>query len=229
MLPAPGRGSRHRSGAPGASSWGTRQAQVGRCPGGPAPGAASPFSARGAGPVKRVVRAGSGPAARRSPYGIPSPPTAPAGFETRRPWTRRPTGSVRPGRVAGVPNERESLTTCGCASAPWDIGGADQADTVLPVLPAAWENDDDSTRAVITCLDRMGPAALPALPPGPGGTRPTPPLRTTPDRLRRSRPRDPGHLPEHHGAPPGPSPPAADLPLTRRSSAMSWWSTSRRS
>ncbi|MEW5629954.1 hypothetical protein AB1388_25815 [Streptomyces hydrogenans] len=50
------------------------------------------------------------------------------------------------------------------ASALWDIGGADQADTVLPVLPAARENDGDSTRAVITCLDRMGPAALPALP-----------------------------------------------------------------
>lgn len=95
----------------------------------PAPGAASPFSARGAGPVKRVVRAGSGPATRRSPYGSPSPPTAPAGFETRRPWTRRPTGSVRPGRVAGVPNEREGLTTCGCASASHRPRGTSAAST----------------------------------------------------------------------------------------------------
>ncbi|MGW5001437.1 HEAT repeat domain-containing protein [Streptomyces hydrogenans] len=50
------------------------------------------------------------------------------------------------------------------ASALWDIGGADQADTVLPVLQDAWKHNDDSAHAVLACLDRMGPAALPALP-----------------------------------------------------------------
>ncbi|WP_318212265.1 HEAT repeat domain-containing protein [Streptomyces sp. SJL17-1] len=50
------------------------------------------------------------------------------------------------------------------ASALWDIDGADQADTVLPVLLDAWKNNDASAHAVIACLDRMGPAARPALP-----------------------------------------------------------------
>ncbi|MEU3480878.1 HEAT repeat domain-containing protein [Streptomyces sp. NPDC033754] len=50
------------------------------------------------------------------------------------------------------------------ASALWDIGGTDQADIVLPVLLDAWKNDDASAHAVIACLDRLGPAARPALP-----------------------------------------------------------------
>ncbi|MER7598459.1 HEAT repeat domain-containing protein [Streptomyces hydrogenans] len=50
------------------------------------------------------------------------------------------------------------------ASALWEIGGANQTDTVLPVLLAAWKNDDSSAHAVVACLDRMGPAAHPALP-----------------------------------------------------------------
>ncbi|MFI8327345.1 hypothetical protein [Streptomyces sp. NPDC085529] len=49
------------------------------------------------------------------------------------------------------------------ASALWEIGGANQADTVLPVLLDAWKNDDASTHAVVACLDRMGPAARPVL------------------------------------------------------------------
>ncbi|MFE6788212.1 hypothetical protein ACFVFF_38825, partial [Streptomyces sp. NPDC057680] len=50
------------------------------------------------------------------------------------------------------------------ASALWDIDGIGQADAVLPVLLDAWKNNDASAHAVIACLDRMGPAAYPALP-----------------------------------------------------------------
>ncbi|MDV5143170.1 HEAT repeat domain-containing protein [Streptomyces sp. SBC-4] len=50
------------------------------------------------------------------------------------------------------------------ASALWDIDGTSQTDTVLPVLLDAWKNNDASAHAVIACLDRMGPAAHPALP-----------------------------------------------------------------
>ncbi|MGW4725374.1 HEAT repeat domain-containing protein [Streptomyces sp. NPDC004291] len=50
------------------------------------------------------------------------------------------------------------------ASALWEIGGTAQTDTVLPVLLDAWKNDDASAHAVAACLNRMGPAAHPALP-----------------------------------------------------------------
>ncbi|MFE9046568.1 hypothetical protein ACFYOG_37570, partial [Streptomyces sp. NPDC007818] len=49
-------------------------------------------------------------------------------------------------------------------AALWDIAGTSEADTVMPVLLDAWKNDDANAHAVVTCLDRMGPAARPALP-----------------------------------------------------------------
>ncbi|MFB7126408.1 hypothetical protein [Kitasatospora sp. NPDC056273] len=43
-----------------------------------------------------------------------------------------------------------------------DIGGP--AEAVLPVLLEAWEENDSTAGPVVDCLQRMGPAAAPALP-----------------------------------------------------------------
>lgn len=50
------------------------------------------------------------------------------------------------------------------ASALWDIGGDEEADVVVPALLAAWKDNDSTARHAVACLDRMGPAADPALP-----------------------------------------------------------------
>ncbi|MGW9448577.1 HEAT repeat domain-containing protein [Streptomyces sp. NPDC055632] len=58
----------------------------------------------------------------------------------------------------------DSWTLVHAASALWDIGGMNEADTVVPALLAAWKNNNFTARDVLACLNRMGPAAHPALP-----------------------------------------------------------------
>ena len=58
----------------------------------------------------------------------------------------------------------DSWTLVHVASALWDIGGADEADIVTPALLNAWKDNDSTARPVVACLNRMGPAARPALP-----------------------------------------------------------------
>ncbi|WP_224277526.1 HEAT repeat domain-containing protein [Streptomyces sp. LS1784] len=50
------------------------------------------------------------------------------------------------------------------AAAIYDIGGPAEAEAVLPVLLEAWEQNDSTANHVVDCLQRMGPAAAPALP-----------------------------------------------------------------
>ncbi|MFD8013526.1 HEAT repeat domain-containing protein [Streptomyces sp. NPDC059762] len=58
----------------------------------------------------------------------------------------------------------DSWTLVHVASALWDIGGVSEAGTVVPALLAAWKDNDSTARDVVACLNRMGPAARPALP-----------------------------------------------------------------
>jgi hypothetical protein len=58
----------------------------------------------------------------------------------------------------------DSWTLVHVASALWDIGGTREAGTVVPALLAAWRDNDSTARDAVACLDRMGPAACPALP-----------------------------------------------------------------
>ncbi|MFG2087207.1 MULTISPECIES: HEAT repeat domain-containing protein [unclassified Spirillospora] len=51
-----------------------------------------------------------------------------------------------------------------CAAALWEIGGDAEAPAVLDTLLQAWEQNPSTANHVVACLDRMGPAARPALP-----------------------------------------------------------------
>ncbi|MFD0692433.1 hypothetical protein [Actinomadura fibrosa] len=51
-----------------------------------------------------------------------------------------------------------------CAAALWEIGGDSEAPTVPEVLLQAWGQNPSTANHVVACLDRMGPAARPALP-----------------------------------------------------------------
>jgi hypothetical protein len=51
-----------------------------------------------------------------------------------------------------------------CAAALWEIGGEAEAPAVLDTLLRAWEENGATANHVVACLDRMGPAAAPALP-----------------------------------------------------------------
>ncbi|MBM9624366.1 HEAT repeat domain-containing protein [Streptomyces zhihengii] len=64
----------------------------------------------------------------------------------------------------GSPGLNDSWTLVHVATALWDIGGTSDADTVVPALLAAWKDNDFTARDVLACLNRMGPAAHPALP-----------------------------------------------------------------
>ncbi|MFB7851657.1 HEAT repeat domain-containing protein [Streptomyces sp. NPDC056053] len=57
----------------------------------------------------------------------------------------------------------DSWTLVHVASALWDAGGDDEADTVVPALLNAWRDNDSTACDVVACLNRMGPAARPAL------------------------------------------------------------------
>ncbi|WOX19909.1 HEAT repeat domain-containing protein [Streptomyces solicathayae] len=58
----------------------------------------------------------------------------------------------------------DSWTLVHVASALWDIGGTGEAAVVVPALLNAWRDNDSTACDVVACLNRMGPAARPALP-----------------------------------------------------------------
>ncbi|MFF5639515.1 HEAT repeat domain-containing protein [Streptomyces sp. NPDC012825] len=58
----------------------------------------------------------------------------------------------------------DSWTLLHAASALWDIAGTSEAGTVVPALLNAWKDNNSTARDVLACLNRMGPAAHPALP-----------------------------------------------------------------
>ena len=51
-----------------------------------------------------------------------------------------------------------------CAAAIWEISGEADAPAVLETLLQAWAHNPATANHVVACLDRMGPAAEPALP-----------------------------------------------------------------
>ncbi|MFF2078673.1 HEAT repeat domain-containing protein [Kitasatospora sp. NPDC058162] len=75
-----------------------------------------------------------------------------------------------PAAAAALPRLRELLThsydwtRVHGAAAIWAIGGEPEAETVLPVLLTAWEGNSVTGRLVVPALQRMGPAAAPAVP-----------------------------------------------------------------
>ncbi|MEU6878856.1 HEAT repeat domain-containing protein [Streptomyces sp. NPDC046712] len=50
------------------------------------------------------------------------------------------------------------------AAALWEIGGEPEAAVVVQTLLGTWEKNDATSNHVVTCLNRMGPSAAPALP-----------------------------------------------------------------
>ncbi|MEV6250562.1 hypothetical protein AB0M38_30890 [Streptomyces sp. NPDC051742] len=58
----------------------------------------------------------------------------------------------------------DSWTLVHAAAALWDIGGDSEADAVVQALRDAWKDNEATAPTVVACLDRMGPAARPALP-----------------------------------------------------------------
>ncbi|MFJ8473631.1 HEAT repeat domain-containing protein [Kitasatospora sp. NPDC094011] len=78
-------------------------------------------------------------------------------------------GLIGPPAAAALPRLRTMLTAdyewtrVHAATALWDIAGEAEVDTVLATLLAAWEKNGATSNNVLACLDRMGPAAAPAL------------------------------------------------------------------
>jgi hypothetical protein len=75
-------------------------------------------------------------------------------------------GWLGPPAVPALPQLRELATAKDvyAATALWDIAGEPEAQLVLDTLLPAWEGKDAYACTVFACLDRMGPAAEPALP-----------------------------------------------------------------
>ncbi|MGW6912895.1 HEAT repeat domain-containing protein [Kitasatospora sp. NPDC054939] len=79
-------------------------------------------------------------------------------------------GRIGAAAAAALPSLRQTLETghlsarMHAAAAIHDIGGPAEAEVVLPVLLATWEENDSTATYVVECLQRMGPAAAPALP-----------------------------------------------------------------
>ncbi|MFB7619683.1 HEAT repeat domain-containing protein [Kitasatospora sp. NPDC056181] len=79
-------------------------------------------------------------------------------------------GRIGAPAAAALPALRQMLqddyewTRLHAAAAIHDIAGPTEANTVVPVLLEAWEKNDSTTNHVLECLQRMGPAATPALP-----------------------------------------------------------------
>ncbi|MFF4536911.1 HEAT repeat domain-containing protein [Streptomyces aureus] len=79
-------------------------------------------------------------------------------------------GRIGPAASRVVPRLRRMLTAgyewtrVHAATALWDIGGPDEAPQVLEILLDAWRTNEFTANNVIACLDRMGPAAAPAVP-----------------------------------------------------------------
>ncbi|MFH8628019.1 HEAT repeat domain-containing protein [Streptomyces vietnamensis] len=65
---------------------------------------------------------------------------------------------------AAALNIGNAWTLLRVASALWEIGGEAEADTAVRALLRAWEDNDSTARDAAACLNRMGPAARPALP-----------------------------------------------------------------
>ncbi|MBL7497077.1 HEAT repeat domain-containing protein [Frankia sp. CNm7] len=79
-------------------------------------------------------------------------------------------GQIGPRAAAALPRLRELLAhnyewvRVPCAAAIWEIGGEPEAPVVLDTLLQAWNQNPATANDVVACLDRMGPAAAPALP-----------------------------------------------------------------
>ncbi|MFF4817138.1 HEAT repeat domain-containing protein [Kitasatospora sp. NPDC001309] len=79
-------------------------------------------------------------------------------------------GRIGAPAAAALPRLRQLLdaghawTRTHAAAAIHDIAGPAEAAVVLPVLLRGWESNDSTARHVLECLQRMGPAAAPALP-----------------------------------------------------------------
>lgn len=67
-------------------------------------------------------------------------------------------------RVRGLLNHGYEWVRVPCAAALWEIGGEAEAPAVLDTLLQAWEQNSSTANHVVACLERMGPAARPALP-----------------------------------------------------------------
>ncbi|MEV5546593.1 HEAT repeat domain-containing protein [Streptomyces sp. NPDC052309] len=78
-------------------------------------------------------------------------------------------GRIGPPAAMVLPRLRTMLTVdyewtrVHAAAALWDIGGAAEAPTVVQTLLGAWERNKATSNHVVACLNRMGPAAAPAL------------------------------------------------------------------
>ncbi len=75
----------------------------------------------------------------------------------------RPAEAVVP-RLRQMLNAGYEWTRVHVAAALWDIAGEAEAGVVVPALLAAWEKNEYTSNHVLACLNRMGPAAIPALP-----------------------------------------------------------------
>jgi hypothetical protein len=79
-------------------------------------------------------------------------------------------GQIGPPAAAALPRLRELLADddrwdrVHCAAAIWEISGQPEAPAVLDTLLQAWAQHPATANHVVACLDRMGPAARPALP-----------------------------------------------------------------
>ncbi|MFE4693331.1 HEAT repeat domain-containing protein [Streptomyces sp. NPDC056749] len=79
-------------------------------------------------------------------------------------------GSIGPDASPALPRLRKMLTAdyewtrVHAAAALWDIGGDAEAPVVVETLLAAWAENNSTSNHVLACLNRMGPAARPALP-----------------------------------------------------------------
>ncbi|MGW8776517.1 HEAT repeat domain-containing protein [Streptomyces sp. NPDC055796] len=79
-------------------------------------------------------------------------------------------GRIGPPAATVLPRLRHMLTAgyewtrVHAAAALWAIGGDAEAPAVVQTLLGAWESNDATSNHVLACLNRMGPAAAPALP-----------------------------------------------------------------
>ncbi|MFI6586029.1 HEAT repeat domain-containing protein [Embleya sp. NPDC050493] len=74
-----------------------------------------------------------------------------------------PARAVLP-RLRAMSDDGHEWTRVHAAAALWDIAGETEAELVLHTLSDAWARNDTTSNHVLACLNRMGPAAAPALP-----------------------------------------------------------------
>ncbi|MGQ4377367.1 HEAT repeat domain-containing protein [Streptomyces sp. SAS_267] len=79
-------------------------------------------------------------------------------------------GRIGPPASRVLPRLRDMLTAgyewtrVHAATALWDIGGPDESPVVVRTLLDAWRKNGATANHAMACLDRMGPAAAPAVP-----------------------------------------------------------------